>query len=61
MQKTSNRKLSLSTRVAQALHFLDDETGAPLPPMPATKVMKFANHIGIGATAIKRPTMPKRL
>jgi cystathionine gamma-synthase len=33
MQKTSNRKLSLSTRVAQALHFLDDETGAPVPPI----------------------------
>jgi len=36
MSDLSNRKLSLSTRVAQALRFLDTETGAVIPPIQPT-------------------------
>jgi cystathionine gamma-synthase len=36
MSDLSNRKLSLTTRVAQALHFLDADTGAVIPPIQPT-------------------------
>lgn len=36
MSDLSNRKLALSTRVAQALRFLDQETGAVVPPIQPT-------------------------
>lgn len=31
MTENSNRKLSIQTRVAQALHFVEAETGAVVP------------------------------
>ena len=36
MTELSNRKHSLVTRIAQALHSLDPETGAAVPPMQPT-------------------------
>lgn len=45
MQKPSNRKLSLSTRVAHALRFLDAETGAVVPPIqPAATYARDENY-----------------
>ena len=36
MSDLSNRKLSLTTRVAQALRFIDEKTGALIPPVQLT-------------------------
>ena len=47
MTDQPNRKVALASRVAQALHYLDAETGAVIPPIQHTATYARDHAYGV--------------